>query len=118
MDMITTGRGALDADLAARLAEALRAFLHRRARPGQRLTVGQLRQMLVKEASGGYDHEAGGSGAAQAQQPQNHALSSMWASVSLADLAEAARELEAAGEVQFSEATQTVLVRASGGSGN
>jgi hypothetical protein len=116
MDMITTGRGALDADLAARLAEALRAFLHRRARPGQRLTVGQLRQMLVKEASGGYDQEGGGAMGAATSHPQAHTLSAMWAGVSLADLAEAARELEAAGELQFSEATQTILVRASSSS--
>jgi hypothetical protein len=40
----------------------------------------------------------------------------MWAGVSLADLAEAARELEAAGELQFSEATQTILVRATSSS--
>lgn len=55
MDMITTGRTALDRDLVLRLTEELRSMLSKKK--GQRLTVGQIRQIMVKEAG-----EASGEG--------------------------------------------------------
>jgi hypothetical protein len=93
MDMITTGRTALDRDLILRLTEELRSFLLKRK--GQRLTVGQIRQIMLKEAS---ESSTGGG-------------SSMMSSVTVNDLAEALRELEGEQFIQFTEATQTVVIR-------
>lgn len=95
MDMITTGRTALDRDLVLRLTEELRTLLSKKK--GQRLTVGQIRQIMIKEASDAADGGAGG----------------MMSTVTVSDLAEAVRELEAEQFLQFTEATQTVLVRSS-----
>lgn len=97
MDMITTGRTALDRDLILRLTEELRTLLSKKR--GQRLTVGQIRQIMIKEAG----EASGGEGVG------------MMASVTVSDLAEAVRELEAEQFLQFTEATQTVLVRSGAG---
>ncbi len=103
MDLITTGRTALDRDLVHQLAEQVRSFLssHR----GQQMTVGQIRQELQKQSSNGSPSK----GYYNQQQRTGH--SNDMAQVSLAEIEEAVRELEADGVVQLVDRTKTVLIR-------
>ena len=98
----TSYRTALDRDLVFKVTETLRSLFTTRS--GQRLTVGQLRQMLLHEASGGTGGGAGGG--------QNYDRSDPIMSISVGEVEAAVRELEAEGMAQYIERTQTVVVRA------
>ena len=92
MDMIATGRSSLDRDLVLRLAAQLRLVVA--ACPGQRLTVGQLRQMVVRDGGlgGGGDGAGGGP------------------TVAMAEVEAAVRELETDGLLQFVARTHTAII--------
>ena len=85
-----------------KVTETLRSLFTTRS--GQRLTVGQLRQMLLQEASGGTGGGAGGG--------QNYDRSDPIMSISVGEVEAAVRELDAEGMAQYIERTQTVVVRA------
>ena len=87
MDLINTGRTAFDRDLILKLAEEIRHFLAQHK--GQRMTIGQIRMQL------------------QQQQQQNGTDMS----ISIAEVEEAVRDLEADGVLQLMERTMTVVVR-------
>eukprot|EP00605_Chrysophyceae_sp_TOSAG23-4_P001780 GSChrysophyteH1.ASY1.ANO1.1969.1 assembled CDS len=87
MDLINTGRTALDRDLILKLSEEIRTFLG--SHKGQRMTIGQIRQQLQQE-----------------QQEQGGQMQ-----ISIAEVEEAVRDLETDGVVQLMERTMTVLVR-------
>jgi DNA replication licensing factor MCM4 len=96
MDLITTGRTALDRDLVLRLMEIIRKFLENKT--GQRMTYGQIRQALLQDEEtnlrqGGND------------------LSGIGMTVSMGEVEEALRELETDGVVQIIDRTQMVIVR-------
>lgn len=96
MDLITTGRTALDRDLVLRLMEIIRKFLANKT--GQRMTFGQIRQALLQDEEtnlrqGGND------------------LSGIGMTVSMGEVEEALRELETDGVVQIIDRTQMVIVR-------
>ena len=95
-DMITTGRSAVDRDLVTMLVDELRRLLD--GMKGGRLTVGQIRQALLRNMGGGgtTPQRAGGSGEI---------------TVSMAEVEEAVRELEAEGMLKFIESTQTAIIR-------
>ena len=99
MDMITTGKTALDRDLVFKLMEQLRTLL----RQGQRMSIGQLRQMVIKEMSSnnnnghnGYNNDNEGN-----------------ITVTIPEIEEAVRELETEGFLQYLTRTQTVIIRSS-----
>lgn len=88
MDLLATGRSGMDRDLTAALAE--RVFSALQDRPhGQRITVGQIRQMLLQQ---------------QAGQGQQQGLS-------MGQVEAAAKELHANGLLQYQETTQTCILR-------
>lgn len=93
MDMISTGRTALNKDLISKLVDQLRTNFE--AMHGQRLTVGQLRQNILREMGGG----------------NNYTKNSGEITVSMSEVEEAVRELETEGLIQYIERTQTVLIR-------
>ena len=84
MDLITTGRTALNRDLVAKLADELRLVVATRS--GQRMTISQIRQLLLQ-----------GVGAQM--------------SVSMLEVEEAVRELETEGLGQYVERTSTFIIR-------
>ena len=101
MDMITTGKTALDRDLVFKLMEQLRTLLT--SRQGQRMSIGQLRQMVIKEMSSnnnnghnGYNNDNEGN-----------------ITVTIPEIEEAVRELETEGFLQYLTRTQTVIIRSS-----
>ena len=71
-------------------------------RSGQRLTVGQVRQNLIK---------------AMSTDNNNSTSSTNSYSVSMNEVEEAVRELETEGLVQYVDRTQTVIIRGGGGGG-
>jgi DNA replication licensing factor MCM4 len=83
MDLITTGRTALNRDLILKLADELKNIFS--SKNGQRLTVGQIRQLLLRE---------------------NNSIS-----ISMLEVEEALRELEIDGIGQFIDKTNTFIVR-------
>lgn len=85
MDMITTGRTVLDRDLVLKLAEELRSLFETKI--GSRLTIGQIRQILIRNSG-------------------NPNLA-----IAMSEIEEAVRELEAEGIVTFIERTQTCIIR-------
>jgi len=87
MDLINTGRTALDRDLIVKLAQEVKHFLG--SHKGERMTVGQIRQALMQ------------------QQEQNG--SDM--QISLAEVEEAVRDLETEGVLQLMPRTMTVVIR-------
>jgi DNA replication licensing factor MCM4 len=94
MDLISTGRTALDRDLVLKLAEEIRSMLEQHR--GQRLTVGQIRQQLLanmNNSSGRPRHDGS------------------IVTVSMAEVEDAVRELEQEGLLQFIERTQTAIIR-------
>jgi hypothetical protein len=117
MDMITTGRTALDRDLIVRLTEQLREFFSTRS--GQRMTVGQIRQALASGAVIQTQPTSGGGGGGgsphRAGKTQNQAQpaggNQLGVSVSMMEVEEAVRELMTEGAVQYIERTQTVIIR-------
>jgi DNA replication licensing factor MCM4 len=103
MDLITTGRSAMDRDLVLQLAEELRTLLLKQVKERQlsRVTLGQLRAMLLqnmRDAQGG-----GGSNSYNSASNQQQ--------VSSAELEEAVRELESDGFLTFNERTQAIVMR-------
>ncbi len=102
MDLISTGRTALDRDLVLKLAEEVKVLLegHR----GQRLTVGQIRQQLLQNMQNSSRVARG-----RYQQEDDRGLSIV--SVSMAEVEDAVRELEQEGLLQFIERTQTAIIR-------
>ena len=87
MDLINTGRTALDRDLIVKLAEEIKTFLG--SHKGERMTVGQIRQALMQQ-----------------QQATGNAMQ-----IALAEVEEAVRDLDTEGVVQLMERTMTVVVR-------
>lgn len=83
MDLITTGRTALNRDLILKLADELKNIFS--SRNGQRLTVANIRQLLLRE---------------------NNSIS-----ISMLEVEEALRELEIDGVGQFIDKTNTFIVR-------
>ena len=84
MDLITTGRTALNRDMVTKLADELRLIIS--TRNGQRMTISQVRQLLLQGAG-----------------------SQM--SVSMSEVEEAVRELEIEGLGQYVERTSTFIIR-------
>ncbi|KAJ1395463.1 hypothetical protein B484DRAFT_268899 [Ochromonadaceae sp. CCMP2298] len=56
MDLISTGKSALDRDLVLKLADELRRYLGAPNMRGTRMTVGQIRQNLLRAEGGGGMH--------------------------------------------------------------
>lgn len=92
MDLISTGRTALDRDLVLKLADELRQFIA--TVRGQRITVGQLRQNILRQ-----------------QQQQQQRSEGVGASISMSEMEDAVKELEAEGLLQYVERTQTAVIR-------
>jgi DNA replication licensing factor MCM4 len=84
MDLINTGRSAIDKDLVMMLAEQIRIVLS--SRKGQRFTLTQIRSLITENTD---------------------------APVTLSAVEEATRELEGEGILQFNDRTMTVVVRGS-----
>jgi hypothetical protein len=85
MDMITTGRTAVDKDLILKLSGELRVLFETKL--GSRLTIGQIRQILIRNSG-------------------NSNLA-----ITMSEIEEAVRELESEGIVTFIERTQTCCIR-------
>ena len=95
------GKTALDRDLVLKLADELRRYLE--PMKGQRMTVGQIRQNLLRNLGDG----AGGMGGRNGKSSYGN----IGMSVSMAEVEDAVKELEAEGLLQLIERTQTVVVR-------
>ena len=106
MGLITTGRSATDRDAVARVAEELRSLFA--ARAGQKLTVGQIRQMIQTVYREG---QGQGQGNAPGDRDRDRDGSSSLANVSMAEVEEAVREMATEGSVQYVERSQTVIIR-------
>lgn len=108
MDMITTGKTALDRDLVFKLTEQLRVLLG--TRTGQHLSIPQLRQVILKEMNpdGGDGYHRGGGGSGGQYASYNEGVN-----VTVSEVEEAVRELETEGFLQYIPRTKTVILRAS-----
>ena len=84
MGLITTGRSVIDRDLITKLSDEMINIFKKRA--GQRLTIGQIRQLFMKDMN-----------------------STM--TITMSEIEEAVRELENQGLCQLIERTQTVIIR-------
>eukprot|EP01035_Chromulina_nebulosa_P033362 gene33362-44667_t len=96
MDMISTGRTQIDRDMVLKLADSLREMFFNPSATGatmkgQRFTLGQIRQAVLKSMGSGTDGRGG--------------------SVSISEIEGAVRELENEDLVQYLEKTQTVIIR-------
>lgn len=103
MDMITTGRSAIDRELVGKLVDELRRMFS--SMKGSRVTVGQIRQTLLKNmnGSGGTSNTPSRASSLRAELGE--------ISVSMAEVEEAVRELESENVLQFVERTQTAIIR-------
>jgi len=101
MDMISTGRTQLDRDMVLKLADLLREMFFTSPSAnmkGQRLTVGQIRQAIIRNMMSGNDSTGRHQG-------------STTINVSMNEVEDAVRELETEELVQYLEKTQTVIIR-------
>lgn len=105
MDLISTGRTALDRELLGKLAEALRGLLLSELYHGKRLTLGQVRQLLVNEARGNNTESQND------QQFEAEKSTNMLLNITMGEVEDALKELEMDGVLQYVERTQTVLIR-------
>lgn len=94
MDMITTGRSALDRDLVAKLIDQLKDMF--KSMKGSRVTLSSLRQQLLNNLN---QHSS---------LMQNTGAAG---NVNYNELQEAVRELEQENLIQFVERSQTVIIR-------
>lgn len=94
MDLISTGKTALDRDLVLKLAEEIKKILSNL--PGQRLTIGQIRQRILEQMN---------------PKSSTNRYSDSNTLVSMLEVEDAVRELEAEGVLQYIERSQTVIVR-------
>lgn len=104
MDLISTGRTALDRDLIVKLAEEMRRLLDNYSN-GQRFGLNQIRQLIVNTQQ----HQN------NQQQSYQHDQESILGSLSLLEIEDAARKLESDGVLQYLERTQTIVLRNVGG---
>ena len=103
MDMISTGRTAVDRDLISKLVVELRDMLGK-MNGGMRITVGQLRQNILRNMNGGnnnFDYSSN-----YTLKNNNNIIT-----VSMNDLEAAVKELQEDGVVQYIERTQTIIVK-------
>lgn len=91
MDLISTGRTALDRDLVMKLAEELRTFLEQFR--GQRMTVGQIKMQLQQQLKEHQSHQA------------------LVNNLTMNEVEDAIKELEEEGLLQYIERTQTCIIR-------
>lgn len=100
-----TGKTALDRDLVLKLADELRRYLQ--PMKGQKMTVGQIRQNLLRSMG----HEGGGRNGYGNGSKSSYGSNVNGMSLSMAEVEDAVKELEAEGLLQLIERTQTVVVR-------
>lgn len=103
MDLISTGRTALDRELVGKLAEVLRGIIITEAFSGKRLALGQVRQLLVNQGRNNLGESE--------DVDQDSGNSPMLQNVTMGEVEDALKELEVDGVVQYIERTQTVLIR-------
>lgn len=98
MDILSTGRSSVDRNLTSQLAEHLynNILVHH---PGDRLTVGQVRQLLLQSARQAATTASSGAANAWTQQ------------VTMGQVEAAVRELQSQGLLQYMEGAQTVILR-------
>jgi len=99
-----TGKTALDRDLVLKLADEVRRYLQ--PMKGQKMTVGQIRQNLLRSMGEGTGGSMGGRNG-----KSYGSSSSIGMSLSMAEVEDAVKELEAEGLLQLIERTQMVVVR-------
>lgn len=104
MDLISTGRTALDRDLILKLSDEMRRVFENYSN-GQRLGLQQIRQLLLNVNS----HNRGGGGGGGYDNTYDN--NSILGSLSLLEIEDAARKLESDGVIQFIERTQTIIIR-------
>jgi DNA replication licensing factor MCM4 len=103
MDLISTGRTALDRDLILKLAEELKRLFESHYK-GQRLTVSQIRQILLNQMNQNNSNSSSNNRGGYSNQ-QNIV------SVSMMEVEDAVKELELEGLVQYIERTQTAIIK-------
>ncbi len=99
MDLISTGRTALNRDLIVKLSEEMR-YIFTHCRIGDRFTLSQLRQRIQNQQA--TDYRYGGN---------RYQEDDILGSLTLPDIEDAARKLESDGVIQYLERTQTIIIR-------
>mmetsp|Transcript_12887 Transcript_12887/g.19264 ORF Transcript_12887/g.19264 Transcript_12887/m.19264 type:complete len:86 (+) Transcript_12887:190-447(+) len=84
MDMINTGRGALDREAIRDLSNELRALLDRSGSNGRRMTLNEIKRAMARQSD---------------------------VAIQSYDLKEVLKQLEDDGYLQYSEKAQSVLIR-------
>jgi DNA replicative helicase MCM subunit Mcm2 (Cdc46/Mcm family) len=97
MDILSTGRSSIDRDLTAQLAQHIYDNVFQSRSQGDRLTVGQIRQLLLAHAR---------------SQPQGHNNHNQFVqNLTMSDVEAAVRELQQQGVIQYIEPMQTCILR-------
>jgi DNA replication licensing factor MCM4 len=96
MDLISTGRTALDRDLILKLSEEMRRLLEENYHNGQRFGLNQIRQLILNSQQFSTDKNSD---------------DTILGQLSLQEIEDAARKLEAEGLIQYNERTQTLVLR-------
>jgi DNA replication licensing factor MCM4 len=113
MDLISTGRTAVNRDLIGKLAEEMkRLFTYNRS--GDRWTLSQLRQRILSNS-------LNASGQKGRYYGDDSSSSDILGSLTILDLEDAARKLESDGIIQYLDRSQTIIIRnlpVGGGNGN
>jgi DNA replication licensing factor MCM4 len=95
MDLISTGRTALDRDLILKLSEEMKRLLEENYHNGQRFGLNQIRQLILNSQ----------------QFSDKNSDDTILGQLSLQEIEDAARKLEAEGLIQYNERTQTLVLR-------
>jgi hypothetical protein len=96
MDMISTGRTAVDRDLIFKLIQEIKEMF--KTMQGQRITVGQLRQTILRNMN---NNNFGNNN------NNNNSLNT----VSMSEVEAAVKELQEEEVIQYIERTQTIIIK-------